>query len=611
MRKNKFANIVLIIVLMVIVISRVTSPIKQTIGWDFYGYYLYLPALFKYNDISLEDKSWIHENNAKYNNTPYFYQLYKNQETGKTLIKYPVGQAIAYAPFYFIADIIAHQSGQHPADGFSKPYLLLTVIGGMFYSVLGLLLLYLLLIRLLPDKIAALTLLLIVFGTNYFWLMAFEGQLAHNVQFVWIAAFLLFTVRWFKSFRKQDAFFLGLFYGLAVITRPTAILLILIPLFWNVYRFSDLKNRFRFVFKEKTTHLLLLVLGFLIFASFQMAYWKITTGSFITYTYQNAGEGFDLLRLHTFNYLFSFRKGWLIYTPLIIFALAGLFTLRKTHKKLFPALLIFSVIYIWVLSSWTCWWYAGSFSQRSILQAYPVFAIGLGSFLSYISGKKYRLIVYILIIMFMFLNLFMTWQYEQDILHSNRMTKDYYFNVFGKTKKPAGADSLLLLDRGLPKEKIINKENLQGPEMLHFNDFENQRPKKLIDSSRHLSGKYSVLLDNENRFSPKFVIPYEKVTSSDFAVFKISASIFPHDTITDKDILIVSMFKHKGDAYKYRSSEQNATGEKLIPGKWYKKEFYYLSPPVRHPKNQLETYLWNRSDQKINVDDFKVSVFLK
>ena len=609
--KNIFAKLATILVLIVIVFSRVTSPIKQTIDWDFYGYYLYLPALLKYDDIGLEDKSWVKENNEKYNNTPYFYQLYKNQETGKTLIKYPVGQAVAYAPFYFIADVIAHQSEQYPADGFSKPYLLLTVIGGMFYSVLGLLLLYLLLIRLLPDKIAALTLLIIVLGTNYFWLVAFAGQLAHNVQFAWIAAFLLFTLRWFRSFRKQDAFLLGLFYGLAVITRPTAILLILIPLFWNVSRFSDLKSRFRFVFREKTTHLLLLILGFLIFASFQMAYWKVTTGSFITYTYQNPGEGFDLLRPHTFNFLFSFRKGWLMYTPVIIFALAGLFTLRKTHKQLFPSFLIFTVIYIWILSSWTCWWYAASFSQRSILQAYPLFAIGLGSFLVWLSTKKYRWVIYSLIIIFIAINLFMTWQYQNGILHSSRMSKEYFFEVFGKTQKPAGADSLLLLNRGLAKEKIITQENLQGPKMLHFNDFENKTPKNIIDSSRQYSGSYSVLLDNEKRFSPKFTIPYEEITREDFALFKISAMILPADTITDKDVLIVSMFKHKGDAYKYRTSEQNSTGQKIKPGIWHKTELYYLSPPLRHPENELETYIWNRSGQTVFIDDFKVEVFLK
>ncbi|MFO8087638.1 MAG: hypothetical protein R6T91_07530 [Bacteroidales bacterium] len=607
MRKNGFAKIALIVVLIVIVISRATSPIKQTIGWDFYGYYLYLPALFKYNDIGLKDKSWINENNAKYNNTPYFYQLYKNQETGKTLIKYPVGQAVAYAPFYFIADVIAHQSGQHPADGFSKPYLLLTVIGGMFYSLLGLLLLYLLLIRLLPDKIAALTLLLIVFGTNYFWLMAFEGQLAHNVQLAWIAAFLLFTMRWFKSFRKQDAFFLGLFYGLAVITRPTAILLILIPLFWNVYRFRDLKNRFRFVFKEKTTHLLLLVLGFLIFASFQMAYWKVTTGSFITYTYQNAGEGFDLLRPHTFDYLFSFRKGWLIYTPLIVFALAGLFTLRKTHKQLFPALLIFAVIYIWVLSSWTCWWYAGSFSQRSILQAYPVFAIGLGSFFVWIATKRFRWIIYGFMILFAGINLFMTWQYQNGILHSSRMSKEYFFEVFGKTQKPPQADRLLLLDRGIPPQKMITTQNLSGPHLLEFSSFENGDIKS-ADSAKQYSGNYAVKLHTADRFSPAFKAAYKNISENDYVVFKISVMVLPEENIKANELLLVAAFQHKGDDYKYRTNEGNDERIYTASG-WQKITFYYLSPPVRNPKNKFVTYLWNRSNSTVWVDDFTVEVF--
>lgn len=610
MNKSKaFSIITLIIVILVLISVRATHPLKKSIGWDFYGYYLYLPAMFKYDDPGLEDRSWVEENNAKYNNTPYFYQFYQNEKTGRTLIKYPVGQAIAYAPFYFIADTIAKNSERYPADGFSKPYILLTVIAGMFYTLIGLLLMYLLLIRLLPKNIAAVSLLIIAFGTNYFWMAGYHGELIHNVQLAWIAAFMLFCIRWFEKFRSKDAFLLGLFYGLAVTTRPTAILLILIPLFWNVYSLKALRERIQFIIQKKYRHLLLLIAGFLIFTSVQMLYWKYTTGSFIAYTYQNAGEGFELHWPYTLKYLFSARKGWLIYTPVMIFALAGIFTLRKTHKQLFPALLIFSIAYIWLLSSWSCWWYAASLSQRSIIQAYPIFGIGLGSFLVFINAKKSRWLFYLLILVFSGLSMLYTWQYRNGILHMNRMNADYLFHVFGKTEKPEGVDSLLLIERNNNGQHIIAERNLDPPEQIHFNDFEAEQKSELLDSTHSFSGNYAVRLDTAKRFSPKFQIPYKEITDNYYAVMKVEAMIYPLDTLLDSDLLIVCLFKHKGDAYFYRTSESNSTGKKYLPGQWQNIEYYYVTPHVRRKNNRFETYLWNKAGKPVLIDNFKVEKY--
>ncbi|MBK6776976.1 MAG: hypothetical protein IPG74_14450 [Flavobacteriales bacterium] len=62
-------------------------------------------------------------------------------------------------------------------------------------------------------------------------------------------------------------------------------------------------------------------------------YWKVYAGSFFWDSYQNPGEGLDIFYPHIHNFLFSFRKGWLLYSPLIALALLGFIPLWRRHRR--------------------------------------------------------------------------------------------------------------------------------------------------------------------------------------------------------------------------------------------------------------------------------------
>ena len=116
--------------------------------------------------------------------------------------------------------------------------------------------------------------------------------------------------------------------------------------------------------------------------SLQLIYFKYITGSFFYSDYSgNAGEGLDLFAPYTWEVLFSFRKGWLLYTPIMVFALLGFHSLYKRNRAIFWALLTYFIINLWFVSSWTCWWYAESFGQRALIPSYVVLGITLGYFL--------------------------------------------------------------------------------------------------------------------------------------------------------------------------------------------------------------------------------------
>jgi len=120
--KNWFAVIVLLAVLSAFYANDWWKQTRQT--GDGMGYYLYLPALFIYNDIgdytaTFEVLKQYQPNQADPREDIYGF---RESPTGKVVNKYPVGGAILQAPFFFAAHLFAVSSSTYAADGFSLPY---------------------------------------------------------------------------------------------------------------------------------------------------------------------------------------------------------------------------------------------------------------------------------------------------------------------------------------------------------------------------------------------------------------------------------------------------------------------------------------------------------
>ena len=192
------------------------------------------------------------------------------------------------------------------------------------------------------------------------------------------------------------------------------------------------------------------------FGIVQPLYWHYTTGEWIFDSYTN--EDFKLLSTYLSEYLFRYKKGRLLYTPLMVVGLIGLFvTVKKNRGVGFP-ILLFMLRIVWVLSSWDCWWYADRFSQRSIVQSYPLFLLPFGFFIQELnrSLKRIWLPVSVILMAIVGLNIFQVWQFEHGSIHPQRMTKEYYWNIIGETDFYHANRKLLDPDRSvdyLPAEK--------------------------------------------------------------------------------------------------------------------------------------------------------------
>ncbi|MCK4700214.1 MAG: hypothetical protein KAT38_07760, partial [Bacteroidales bacterium] len=539
-----------ILLIAILVYSGFTFFPNNILSWDVFGYYLYLPFTFIYNDLGINNESIIHEIIDKYHNSATFYQAIK-LPAGNYVMKYSMGMSILYSPFFFIGHLYAKLS-DYPADGFSLPYQYAIFFGGQVFTITGIIALRKVLIQFFNDKITAITMTIIVLGTNYFYHSSFHGQnaMSHNFLFTTYAFIIWLTILWHRSQKLKHIIILGIVCSLTILSRPSEIVCLAIPLFWGVWNKETVIEKFNLLVRQKKQVILFLVI-LLIIGSLQFIYWKIFTGKFLYNSYgANAGEGFEFMRPYTLKMLFSFRKGWLIYTPVMIFSILGLAVIYRKNRVLFFPLLIYFIANLYIVSSWSCWWYAQSFGQRALIQSYPVMAISLGYFLVYLNDKKlnFRIAIYFVLFAFIILNLFQTRQFIHGIINADRMTRDYYFKVFGKTHVNEENKKLLLIKRSFDgKENFINEEEYNR-KLLQKRTFEDL---KIKTSTRFvLSGKKSFLLDSSTIYSPVIEASYLEITDQDHAWIRASVYIYPTVDLKTNPFSFVIHFEHNGYAYK-------------------------------------------------------------
>ena len=220
--------------------------------------------------------------------------------------------------------------------------------------------------------------------------------------------------------------------GLLFITRPIDIIALAAPFLLHLIPKAERRVAWSHLTKFRT-HGLRLVVGAFIVCVPQLIYWRITTGHWIYYSYGEEGFG----RPHVIDGLFSFRKGWFIYTPLMFLAMLGFIPLwRRVEARAYAASAgITLAVYITVVFSWWCWYYGGSFGSRPMVDILALTALPLAAMMERIArrGAVARWLLGAVLCACITLNLFQHWQYTEVILRWDGMTRERYFEIFGAT----------------------------------------------------------------------------------------------------------------------------------------------------------------------------------
>lgn len=593
--------VTLILICSFISVYRITSVSEKELSWDVLGYYLYLPSTFIYHQPMLNDYTWLQKINAEKDLTGTLYMVSTNDQ-GEPMYFFLMGMAILYLPFFLIGHALAGLFG-FPMDGFSMPYQYSLVIGGIIYTIIGLIFLRKNLRHFFSEGISALIMIIIVFGTNYIHHLTLKNLETVNMLFMLVNIVLWNTIKWHENQKFSNLLAIGLSVTLMILVKPSEVFIILLPLLWNVTSFKTFKQKILLFWDKRKSVLIVLGLSFLL-ALPQLTYWFIKTGHILYDSYKNPGVGLDIFSPHIINVLFSYRKGWLLYTPVMIFALIGWFFLFKQNRKIFLAAASYFFISFYVMSSWSEWWYGAAYSARPLITVYPILAICLGYFLLYLQNKKLILKIAFgaIVVFFIFLNQFQWWQLKHYILDPYRETKEYYWATFLKSSASDSDKKLLMIYRDFTgKMELTNPEEYQKS--------------VLIDDNFDEPGKKGIQTENNNsfyRFSEDqeyyliFETPYNELTQKDHAWMKASLVVrFPENFEGPLPCFVMTMERKEG-SYRYCAPEI-----KIDSGynQWTHAGWEYLTPEIRNSHDRFKCYIWKRGKSIFDIDNVKIELY--
>lgn len=575
---------------------------EATLAWDVSGYYLYLPATFIYHD--LKKVSFLPDIIEKYQPSFSPDQAFPI-ENGNQVMKYSAGMAVLYLPFFAIGHVIAKLGG-YPADGFSLPYQASIHLGCVFMAIVGLWFLRKILLRYFPDRTVGWTLLLIALGTNFLNYATFDAANAHGCLFMLVALLTHLTIRYHDRPTLRGSAGLGTVIGLLALVRPTEVLYAIIPLLWGVNSLATLRQRVGFFIKN-WPQLLLAGIATAAIGSIQLVYWKYVSGHWFVYSYGD--QSFSFLYPHFMDVFFSYRKGWLVYTPLMAFALVGFWFLVKrfstqspiiNHQSPVITIILFFLLNTWIVCAWDIWWYGGAFGQRAMIQSYPLLAFPLSAFLVFMDEKPWRKWLFgALLAGCVALNLFQTYQAHWGPWEAEAMTGAYYRRIFAKLKDDQNDKLLLDTREGFFGEK-------KNAKLIYSTDFEEVTDTVGVSGKFFKSGSKAVFCAPQMPFSHTVEIT-RSVEMTRGKWLHIAADFYCEAKIWEAWNMpqLVVRFEQQGNSIRERALRPMRV---MQPGQWTE-----VGMDIKVPRadfDRMKIFLWCPGGQgELWVDDLKIETF--
>jgi len=574
-------------------------------GSDSWGYYVHLPSFLLYGDAGDYAKT-IAAWQANYPNKPDprkdAYGL-RPTPSGKVAVKYPLGVALLETPFFLVAHVYCIISGTHSADGFSAPYAWAIALSSLFFALLGLFFLFKSLRFYFSENISLAATAAIGLGTNLFFFVAYTPGMSHPVAFCLIAYLLLATRKWHENPSKRNGLAIGFVLGMIAIVRTQDLIVALVPLLWGIRNLQDIPTRFRFFWVQKVS-IGAAVLAFVSTLLPQALYWKYVSGQWWRYGYQ--GEKFDWANPHIREGLLGFQNGWLVYTPLMLFALWGLFYLRRYASDLLVPILVFLPLHWFVSYSWWCWMYINGFGSRPMVDVYVLLAFPLAAWMA---AQKKIWILIPLFCAFVGLNIFQTWQTQQGIFWSERGNWAFYKESFGQINGSERALSAFECGEVQAPTALKMSKSLMA---FLVNPADTQNVQVAGRLAHPCKGEFhqTTTLSNETAG----LIPGDWL--------RISVSGFvpagqPAHSIDDIAKLVADFTNGEGKTLKYRAINiaTHLSNPRFIlwktrgMGEWGEASFYVQVPMGFDAGGKLKTYIWNPKGQEIFVGDLKLELW--
>lgn len=371
---------------------------------DSEGYYMYLPAVFIYHTFEKDSlPSLSHKEDLPY------------PGTNLILNRYTYGVALLETPFFLLTHLFASLDwfGSSAPTGFSGSYSDALIYSGVFYAMLGLWFLFKALGQIFSTWTAFFTSQLIFLGTNAFYYTVGEPGTSHIFSFFLCAWLVYLTPQWYTKSTVWNSLALGFVAGMIVLIRPTNIIVLLYPLFYQVYRLQDLRGRINALF-QRLAYLAWALLPVILVALPQMYYWYFVTGKWIVFSYGEGNFFPYLTHPKMFRVLLDVQNGLLIYSPIIWISILGMVITSYLNLHSGPVITFIFLLATYLFGSWLFWWFGGAFGHRCYVELYPLLAIPMAYIFSHFSAIRlgFRWIGYLAALCMTYYNLRLTYLYR-------------------------------------------------------------------------------------------------------------------------------------------------------------------------------------------------------
>ncbi|NOY50522.1 MAG: hypothetical protein GXO88_08175 [Chlorobi bacterium] len=578
-------------------VSRKSEHRQQFVDGDGSGYYAWLPTLFMYKTLDFTDVF----NAGKIRKGKDYQGHNYHRVNGLLINKFPPGTAFLMMPFFLIALFISFIFGL-PIDAYEPIFQYSAGIAAVFWCWTGLIFLYKTLKTYnLSEKERIMLVLASIFATNLFAYTFLMPAFSHVYSFAAISI-VIYSVR--KYFLEQGTKYLiigALSLGFVFMIRPVNLLiLVFLP-----FLADDINNFGTMVLhKLKSMKFIYAILFFFIGIFPYLLINYNQTGSFIYFPYKN--EGFYWSRPEIFDFLFSFRKGWFVYTPFYLLLFPSVIFLYIKNKFRFLWFISFFFVLIYVFSSWWNWFYGDSFGMRPMLDHTTAFILVIALFYSGLRKYTKRAVVVFVILAGM-LNVVQTYQYAKGIIHPDSMNKEAYLKVFLKTsEKYSGIIS------GGPEYYYGKLKS--GPFYHEKYDFESRLTSlsklRKTDTAIVYSGRNSIKLDNHNIYSPSlnWILPdslegrrnlYVKISSMVYEKQKNSAA---------KALFIMDIQDKEGNTVFYKKARLKQMPDNKF-GLWEIRGTGFKLPYLTKNHYLLKIYIWNKEKSVFYLDDLNIEFY--
>jgi len=307
--------------------------------------------------------------------------------TGHLENHFTVGPAILWAPFLaatHVGVLLARSMGSAVSpDGFSTPYRIAMALATAFYGFLGLLISFRIARKYVDETWALLATLGIWWASSLPVYMYFNPSWSHAHSAFVVALFLWYWHETRDSRNLWQWILLGALAGLMLDVYYANVMLFVILPFEAMREYGAAFRRatpgtpgvWQLLTRHAAFAIALLVCMLPTFIAHRVIYGSIFATGYVPIRDWFWGSPYLL------SVLFSANHGLLSWTPVLLFALIGLFAFWRSVPRVGGTFLVAAIAYYYFIASYPDWAGISSYGSRFFVSLTPLFIVGLAVFL--------------------------------------------------------------------------------------------------------------------------------------------------------------------------------------------------------------------------------------